>query len=218
MRGNEIKDNAGSRRVVVDRVMPEIDRGRFPIKRACGEPVVVEADVFADGHDALTVRLCYRHEQAGTWTELPMELVGNDRWRASFPTARPGRYRYTVTGWINHFATWRRNLSKKAEAGQPVAMELLMGAELIRKAIVLAGDDDAARLRQCVTDLKAPNGKESERVRLALGEELRILMESYPDRSGAVSYDHELELIVDAVKARFSAWYELFPRSCSRIP
>ena len=218
MRGNEIKDNAGSRRVVVDRVMPEIDRGRFPIKRACGEPVVVEADVFADGHDALTVRLCYRHEQTGTWTELPMEFVGNDRWRASFPTALPGRYRYTVTGWINHFATWRRNLSKKAEAGQPVAMELLMGAELIRKAIVLAGDDDVARLKQCVTDLKAPDGKESERVRLALGEELRLLMESYPDRSGAASYDHELELIVDAVKARFSAWYELFPRSCSRIP
>jgi starch synthase (maltosyl-transferring) len=202
----------------VGRITPEIDGGRFPIKRACGEPVVVEADVFADGHDVLTVRLCYRHGEVATWSEVPMEHLGNDHWRASFPTSQLGRYRYTVKGWIDHFATWRRNLAKKAEARQSVAMELLMGAELIRKAVTAAGGDDAARLKQWASDLSAQDGQESDRARLALSEELRVLMDRHQDRSSAASYDRELEVIVDRVKARFSAWYELFPRSCSAVP
>src|SRR5262245_48522950 len=147
-----------------------------------------------------------------------MEFLGNDRWRASFSVSQLGRYRYTVTGWIDHFATWRRNLAKKVEAGQQVSMELLMGAELIRNAVLLAAGDDAACLKQWATDLKTQDGGESDRIRFALGEELRVLMGRYPDRSGAARYDRELELIVDRVKARFSTWYELFPRSCGRIP
>ncbi|HET8721382.1 MAG TPA: maltotransferase domain-containing protein, partial [Nitrospira sp.] len=220
MRGAEssgIEGLDGRRRVIVDRVTPEIDRGRYPIKRACGETVVVEADVFADGHDALGVRLCYREERADVWTEVPMEFVGNDHWRASFAATELGRYRYTVTGWIDHFATWRAHLAKKVEAGQAVSMELLIGAELVRKAASLAADGDAARLNQCAADLKTPGRSESEGVRLALSEELRALMARYPDRSHAASYDHELELVVDRAKARFSTWYELFPRSCSPI-
>jgi starch synthase (maltosyl-transferring) len=213
-----IESNVGGRRVVVDRVTPEVDRGRFPVKRACGEALTVEADVFADGHDALAVRLRYRHEHATVWSELPMEFLGNDHWRAAFPTSRLGRYRYTVTGWIDHFATWRRNLTKKVEARQSVGMELLMGAEVIRKAVAFAAGDDAARLKQWAADLSASTGHESERVRLALSEELRVLMDRYPDRSSAASYDHELEVIVDREKARFSTWYELFPRSCSPVP
>jgi starch synthase (maltosyl-transferring) len=212
-----MEDRTGHRRVIVDRITPEIDGGRFPIKRACGEPVVVEADVFADGHDVLTVRLCYRHGEAA-WSELPMEHLGNDHWRALFSTSQLGRYRYTVTGWIDHFATWRRNLAKKVEAGQSVSMELLVGAEFVRKAVAVSGGDDAARLKQWASDLSDHDGQESQRVHLALSEELRLVMDRYPDRSGAASYDHELEVIVDRVKARFSAWYELFPRSCSAVP
>jgi starch synthase (maltosyl-transferring) len=209
--------DAGWRRVVVDRVAPEVDGGRFPIKRACGEPVVVEADVFADGHDALSVRLRYRHEQAAAWTERPMEFVGNDHWRASFPTPQLGRYRYTVNGWVDHFATWRRNLVKKLEAGQSVSMELLMGADVIRKAAARAGEEDGARLKAWASDLSADAPAESERARLALSEPLRALMDNYPDRSGEATYARELEIIVDRGKARYSAWYELFPRSCSAV-
>ena len=208
---------AGSRRVVVDRVVPEIDGGRFPIKRACGEPVIVEADVFADGHDALSVRLRYQHEQEAAWTEQPMEFVGNDHWRASFPTSRVGRYRYTVNGWIDHFATWSRNLAKKVEAGQSVSMELLMGADLVRHAASRAEEQDRSRLKAWAADLGAASSDEAERARLALGEPLRSLMDRYPDRSGEASYARELEVIVDRVKARYSAWYELFPRSCSAV-
>jgi starch synthase (maltosyl-transferring) len=212
-----MEDNAGRGRVVVDRVMPEIDGGRFAVKRACGETVIVEADVFADGHDALTVRLRYCHGTATAWNELPMEFLGNDRWRASFAASQLGRYRYTVIGWIDHFATWRRDLRKKVEAEQSVSMELLMGADLLRKAVALAAGDDATRLKQWASDLSMMTAGDSERVTLALSDDLRLVMERYPDRSSATSYTRELEVIVDRRKARFSTWYELFPRSCSTV-
>src|SRR5690606_33386584 len=117
----------GRRRVVVERVTPEIDGGRFPIKRAVGEVVVVEADVFADGHDVLAARLAFRHEDEEVWTETAMDPLGNDRWRASFRVPTLGRYCYTVTGWIDQFLTWRRDLRKRIDAGQPVPVDLLIG-------------------------------------------------------------------------------------------
>ena len=213
-----MQETTGRGRVVVDRVIPEIDGGRFPIKRASGESVSVEADVFADGHDVLTVRLRFRHEAATAWTELPMEFLGNDRWRASFSASQLGRYRYTVTGWIDHFATWRKHLAKKLEAAQSVSMELLMGAELIRKGAGLAAGEDAARLKQWASELSTMTAGDAERARLGLSEDLRLLMERYADRASATSYIRELEVIVDRAKARFSTWYEMFPRSCSPVP
>ena len=213
-----MQETTGRGRVVVDRVIPEIDGGRFPIKRASGESVSVEADVFADGHDVLTVRLRFRHEAATAWTELPMEFLGNDRWRAAFSASQLGRYRYTVTGWIDHFATWRKHLTKKLEAAQSVSMELLMGAELIRKAAGLAAGEDAARLKQWASELSTMTAGDAERARLGLSEDLRVLMERYADRASATSYIRELEVVVDRAKARFSTWYEMFPRSCSPVP
>ncbi len=216
--GDRMNDECGRQRVAIEGVRPEIDGGRFPIKRTIGEEVVVETDAFADGHDVITVLLQYRHEATAQWTEIPMTFLNNDRWRGSFATSQLGRYRYTVTGWIDHFATWRRNLIKKMEAGQSVSMELLMGADLVRRAIAVARGDDAARLKLWASDLSAVSAPESERAKLALGDPLRLLMDRYPDRSSATTYTRELEVIVDRVKARFSTWYELFPRSCSSVP
>ncbi|HKR79602.1 MAG TPA: maltotransferase domain-containing protein, partial [Nitrospira sp.] len=126
-------------------------------------------------------------------------------------------YRYTVNGWVDHFATWRRNLTKKVEAGQSVSMELLMGADLVRKAAARAEDQDGPRLKAWATDLSAASAGEVERARLALSEPLLALMDRYPDRSGEARYARELEVVVDREIARYSAWYELFPRSCSAV-
>src|SRR5262245_10616558 len=213
-----MENAAGRRRVVVESVTPEIDGGRFPIKRTSGETVVVEADVFADGHDVLAALLSYRHEQEPLWTEVPMEFSGNDRWRASFSTTKLGRYRYTVTGWVDHFATWRNNVMKKVNAGQHVPIELLVGADLIQKASGRAAGADATRLQRWATELRSSDRKESDRVRLALSTEVEQLVARYPDRSTATTYERELDVIVDRVKARFSSWYEMFPRSCSGLP
>ena len=208
-------DEHGRQRVVIERVRPEIDGGRFPIKRTVGEDVVVEADVFADGHDALSVLLQYRHEADQQWTDVPMEFLGNDRWRASFPVTTVGRYRYTVTGWVDHFVTWRRDLIKKIDGGQDVQVDVLIGAKLIDEAGGRATKEDGRKLAIWVTELRSAATPESDRIRVTLSPEVATLMAKYPDRRFATMYDRELAVVVDREKARFSAWYEMFPRSCS---
>jgi starch synthase (maltosyl-transferring) len=209
---------AARQRVVVEGVTPEIDGGRFPIKRSCGESVVVEADVFADGHDVLKAILSYRHDGEDEWTDVPMEPLGNDRWRASFTVARLGRYWYRVTGWVDEYATWRRDLRKKVEAGQQVSVELLMGAALIEQAGGRAAGADASAIKQWAAELVDADASESQRVQVALSEDVEQLVARYPKRSWATTYERELAVVVDRVKARFSSWYELFPRSCSPVP
>lgn len=210
-----MSDDRGRQRVIIDGVRPEIDGGRFPVKRTVGDQLVVEADVFADGHDALSVLLRYRPESVQQWTELPMEFLGNDRWQASFPLTVLGRYRYSVTGWVDHFLSWRRDLIKKIDAGQDVRLDLLVGAQLIEQASKRASQDAARALVQQATELRATGAPDSDRMRVALSAELAALMAKHPDRALASTYDRELAVIVDREKARFSAWYEMFPRSCS---
>jgi starch synthase (maltosyl-transferring) len=193
------------RRVVVEGLYPEIDGGRFPIKRTIGDTVVVNADIHADGHDTLAAALLYRQQGAAEWTEVPMAPLGNDRWTASFTVAELGRYEYTVEGWIDRFATWRNEISKKFGAGQDVASELLEGAEIVR------GTASAARL----ADTSAP---QEERVVVALDADLQREMASRADRRRATRYDRVLEVTVERERARFGAWYEMFPRSAGTDP
>src|SRR3954468_9034335 len=111
-----VLDPTLQRRVVVEAVRPQVDSGRFPIKRVPGERVTVTADIFADGHDELGAVVLYRKVGDADWREAPMTLVTNDRWQATFDVEAIGAYEYTVEGWIDRFATWRRDLIKKAEA------------------------------------------------------------------------------------------------------
>ena len=108
-------------RVVISDVRPAVDCGKYPIKRSTGESVVVEADVFADGHDAVSCVLLYRRDDAAEWSELPMKMLPNDRWQGEFTVREPGRYRYTVEGWVDAFQSWRRDLIKRIQAGQNVS-------------------------------------------------------------------------------------------------
>ncbi len=110
----------GRRRVVIENVRPQIDCGRFSIQRVVGETVVVEADVFADGHDQVACQLLYWRENDKEVLSLPMAPVGNDRWRGEFPVLQVGRYKYMVEGWIDRIATWRGDLIKRIDAGQDV--------------------------------------------------------------------------------------------------
>jgi starch synthase (maltosyl-transferring) len=205
----------GRRRVVIEGVKPEIDCGRFPAKRTVGDRVAVEADIFADGHDALTAVLLYRREDEPQWIESPMHLLGNDRWRGEFTVADLGRYRYTLKAWIDRFTTWRDGLVKKLAAFQDVTVDLLIGAALVEEASARAAGIDRKRLEGYTRALRAHNEEATE---CALAEELSTLMTSYPDRRLATSYERELVVVVDRERARFSTWYELFPRSCSDTP
>jgi starch synthase (maltosyl-transferring) len=189
--------------------MPEIDGGRFPAKRAVGEQVTVEADIFADGHDALSCVMRYRHESVPGWTEVPMAPLVNDRWRADFTVSELGRYFFTVEGWVDPFETWNRQLAKRLDAGQDVTLELEVGAGMVQAAAARAGDPDAARLLAYAASLRKGQGAATA----ALGPELGELMGKYPDRSESTTYGRELTLLVDPERARFGSWYELFPRS-----
>jgi starch synthase (maltosyl-transferring) len=207
----------GRRRVVIDKVRPEIDGGRFPIKRVVGEVVEVEADAFTDGHDAITCRLLWRPESQERWNEAGMKALPNDLWTAEIPLPEQGRWFYTVVAWVDHFKTWRRDLRKRVDAGQDVALDLRVGAALVRAASERARKAgkaaDARVLSGLAGDLEADKDP-AGRLLLALDDELAQLMDRHVDRRFETRYPHELAVVVDRVKARFSTWYEMFPRSC----
>ena len=212
--------DAGRRRVVIEGIQPVIDAGRFPIKRTVGEEVVVEADIFTDGHDLLSAVLCYRWARDTVWTEAAMAPLGNDRWQGRFSVSQLGRYSYSVQAWVDHFATWYAALHKRVEAEQEVQGELLIGAELIEAASQLAAGTDAAELQERAHRLRMPLESGSlAQARLILQDEaLRRLMALYPDRRFATTSPGEFAVVVDRDKARFSTWYEMFPRSCAALP
>jgi starch synthase (maltosyl-transferring) len=199
----------GRKRVTIERVKPEIDGGRFQTKRVVGESVEVEADIFADGHDALSASLLYRRDGDPNWIETRMKPLVNDRWRGHFIVTEIGTYCYTVRAWVDRFESWRQNLAKKVEADQDVAVEVLTGAELVEQAAKRATAADLKRLQEFVRAMRTP----APNPQTAFSEELAGLMATYSDRSWAVTYDKELQVRVDRPRARFSSWYEMFPRS-----
>jgi len=211
------REELEGRRVVIEAVKPEVDGGRFAIKRTVGEKVVVEADIFADGHDALAGRLLYRKEGEAEWTEAVLEPLVNDRWQGEFPVLELGRYLYSLEAWIDAFETWRRFLGKKIEAGQDVSVDLMTGAELIRAAGRRARGADAQRLAEWADSLAGAKSL-TRGAALALDEELARLVARHPDRRLAATYGRELVVVVERERARFSAWYEMFPRSCAAEP
>jgi starch synthase (maltosyl-transferring) len=207
------------RRVAVEQVRPEIDCGRFPIKRVVGERVVVSADVHADGHDLVAAALRFRESGTARWCEVPMSRLGNDRWEARFNVESLGRYEYTIEGWVDRFATWREELDKKIDAGQDVSNELIEGALLVREAAARAeAPSERASLEELAAALGDEQADRAERVFVALSDDLARLMNAHPDRRLATQYDRTLSVLVERERARFGAWYEMFPRSAGRDP
>ncbi len=204
--------------VVLDRVRPEVDGGRFPVKRTIGEGVEVRVDMFADGHDRLAGVVRYRHNEDDHWVEVPLEPCPNDLWSAAFPVGREGIYLYTVEGWIDSFATWRADTQTKAEAGQAIDVELLDGGRLMDEAALRAEGAGRSALQEAARKVQDPKIAPEERLRVAASAEVGELMLRHPDRSRASRYPTELRVVVDRERARFGAWYEFFPRSCTRDP
>ena len=204
-----------ARRVIIEGVDPEVNAGRYAIKRVIGEKVIVEADVFAAGHDQLSVLLKYRHEGEQGWHETAMTPLVNDRWRAEFRVSQLGTYFYAVEGWVDYYKTWRDDLLKRVNAGQDISVDLLIGAQLVEAAASRASEADARKLRGWALDFsEGEKTALTDRTQRALDETMAALVFQYPDRSHASVYAPELRVTVDPVLARTGAWYEFFPRSC----
>jgi len=202
----------GRARLVITGVRPVVDGGRYPAKGAVGEAVAVEADIFADGSDELQAEVRFRHEEEARWRTAPLEPVGNDRWRGEFPVPLTGRYRFCVRATIDRFGTWRRDLGIRDGSDQSLAVEFLVGANLIREAAARAKGPHRRRLVAFAEGLE-----DSDDLELATHPELGELMARYPDLGpAATSEAHPIE--VERTRARFSSWYELFPRSASPDP
>lgn len=206
----------GPKRVVIEGITPEVDGGRFPAKRTVGDMVRVEADIFTDGHDAIAASLLAHREGSDKWVEIPMKPLVNDRWTGTFRVGEMGRYGFKVMGWVDHFETWRRDLLKRIEAGSDNAVDYLIGADLVSEAADRATGPDALWLSDRGSVLRAiqePGQEPSDLRTHATDPTLRELVLRYPDRRFATESDRELVVVVDPALARFSSWYEIFPRS-----
>ncbi len=211
-----VKSTDGRRRVILEGITPAVDGGRFPVKRTVGDQVRVEADIFTDGHDAVSASLLAHREGSEEWTEIPMRPLVNDRWTAAFRVAELGRYGFKVQGWVDHFETWQRDLMKRITAESDTAVDYLIGADLVAEAAGRATGDDAAWLRERAKVLRTAKPPEEMRTH-AISPKLHEMVLRYPDKRFA-SVSEELSVVVDPVRARFSAWYELFPRSTAEAP
>jgi starch synthase (maltosyl-transferring) len=205
-----VRGDAARRRAVVLAVRPEIDGGRYPVKRVVGDTVTVEADIVGDGHDAIRAVLIDRAPGVGEWRETELVPIGNDVWRAAFAAHVLGLHAYSVIAWIDAFATWRRGLERKLAASVDVSLELLEGAALVEAALARASGGDVAVLRAAATALR---GTAPERIAIATDDALAAAMRQHADRPHADRFDRELAVLVERPLAACSAWYELFPRS-----
>ncbi len=202
----------GRKRVVIEGITPEVDGGRFPAKRTVGDQVAVEADVFADGHDAVAASLLANRVGASEWIEIRMRPLVNDRWTAAFRVSDLGHYRFKVQGWVDAFETWRRDLLKRIQADTDTTVDYQIGANLVKEASARATGADAVWLRERAAVLRSPQEPKKLRTH-ATDPMLHELAMRYPDKRYATESDRELMIVVEPVRARFSSWYEFFPRS-----
>ncbi len=202
------------KRVVVDHVSPKLNDGEFPIRRVVNEIVHVNAHVMADGHDVVAASVLYKHENKSDWNELRMHPGHDNEWNVSFTVKEQGYYSYKIEGWIDHALNWQHGISRKVEDNQYVSSELLEGIELIKAIINKVTKSERDYLKHLQ---KIFSDKESyeEAVSEAVSGKLYHIFYNYPVKQ-LINSSKEFQIYVDRLKARFSTWYEFFPRSASK--
>jgi starch synthase (maltosyl-transferring) len=234
-----MKPEEGRKRVIIEAIQPQVDCGRYPVRRIIGDQIAISAAIFSDGHDHVAARLLFKHESERQWRSTPMTALVNDLWSAGFTVEQLGAWTYTIQAWVDHFDTWCDDLKKRLAAQPdpaspdparrdlppqdiPVAFEI--GAQLLDQTAARAGASgkesksaDVKRLKIIAASLRALAGQKLALYEYPLSPEIEQLAARYPDLAFA-SDAKELRLWVDRERARFSSWYELFPRSASPDP
>ena len=203
----------GDDRVAIEAVAPQIDGGRFPVKFIVGDTVDVSADIFIDGHERISAELLSRHDTEKQWQRSSMKSVENDRWAGNFEAAEPGRYLFSIEAWRDPFTSWHSDVAKKRAAGQTIDLELVEGAGIVSKTLADAPRKIASKLRKLLETLSqaTPAGA----WKILDSADTRQLMADAGSRLNLSALASPLSVRVDRERARFSAWYELFPRSAS---
>ncbi len=144
-------------RIQIQEVEPQVDCGRWPVKRTVGERVAVSARIFRDGHETLGAAVRYRGPGSKRWAEAPLTPQGNDLWTGSFEVDEPGSWCFRVDAWVDRISSFQTELQRKVAAGQAdLAGELSEGALLLER-IDLTVDEALA----------APAGDRSEKAKSA---------------------------------------------------
>nr|MBU1328680.1 alpha-1,4-glucan--maltose-1-phosphate maltosyltransferase [Candidatus Omnitrophota bacterium] len=204
-------------RIVIEKVSPEIDGGKFPIKRIVSEKVVVRATVFIDGHDEVCATLLFRRQDETDWREVRMKSLGNDQWIGSFAIEEEKNYLYSICGYIQEFSSWRNDLKKRIEAKQDVTIDLQIGARLIQERAECCSKPEEVKLRKWAKKLVGQISTE-EALTLVMNQELQEILDAHLNRDKRTLYGKELLVIVESKLAQFSSWYEFFPRSWGSQP
>ena len=202
----------GRSRVIITGVSPQVDDGRYPIKRVQGDVVRVEANIFTDGHDRISGVLQYREVGEDAWQETPLIATYNDRWHAEFSVEKLTRYEYSVLAWIDHFETWFQDLQKRVAAGQNVKVDLQIGAGYVEETAKRVSGADGEQLTEWAKRLTSSEAAQNPQP-ICEDTELEALMLKHSERRFATRYERSLEVKVDRKRAEFSTWYEFFPRS-----
>ena len=206
-------------RIQIERPSPLVDSGRYPVKRARGDTVRVSATIFRDGHESLRAVVRHRPPAARRAHEHPMRHVDahidGDTWTADFAVKDLGRHSVTIEAWIEPFASWREEVRRKLDAGQPeLRSELSEGAVLLRDALTRTKSaSDRRRLEGALAALEDDTLAQAARAAAALKPAVLEVVERFSAREEATELDEPFPFKVDRERARFGAWYELFPRS-----
>jgi starch synthase (maltosyl-transferring) len=202
--------------LLIEAVSPSIDNGRYPIKREVGDDLVVSADVFREGHSHIRVLLQLRTWYETTWSELPMEHMGNDRWVATVTLTENTQYQYRILALADDFGSWRTDAEKKLAAGLDISSELLEGIAHLEQLIDRPGTA-SPELEKFAAAARAEK-PQAGRAAILLDPELEELVFRSTPREQIGSFSETYEVVVDRVKARYAAWYEIFPRSAGSVP
>ncbi len=203
--------------ILIENVQPQVDGGRYPVKREVGDVLEVSADIFREGHDKIAAVVRYRDWQAEQWSEVEMAFVDNDRWSASIPLLENSRLNYAVEAFPDIFGSWTDELRKKVAAGVDVSSELLEGQHIVEEMKSRASKRDSAAIDKLLQAAGTAT-TQADAATIMLSEALERLVHANRSRDGKAVTPVTYPVMVDRVAARYAAWYSMFPRSAGVVP
>ena len=214
-----IKPGGGSPRadtVAICNVSPQVEGGRYPAKRVVGEVLKVSADIFKDGHDELAATLRWRRAGGRKRHEAPMTPLENDRWQGECVFDKVGDYRFEIVAWMDEFLSWRHDFQRRVDGAQEnLSTEIREGVLIAEANAERAADSgdvaDSRSLHEFAERLAVISPQKVEA--LTHDAELEELMLLHTNREFATITTEGFPVMVERPAARFSAWYEFFPRS-----